>query len=78
MEKNQTFFLPFLMKILQGNPIVDVDKFFFTEESQLINAGRMIGYHHFKTYNEMIVLSRDHQELQKLLGEKWLVKFKID
>ena len=48
------------MKVLQGNPIVDVEKFFFTEESQLINARRMRGYHHFETYNEMIVLSRDN------------------
>lgn len=51
------------MKVLQGNPIVDVGKFFFTEESQLINARRMTGYHHFEAYNEMIVLVRDHQEL---------------
>ena len=38
----------------------------------------MIGYHHSETYNEMTVLGKDHQKLQKLLGEKSLGKFIMD
>lgn len=47
MERTKHVFLPLLIKVLQDNQTGDVEKFFFIEESQLINA-RRIRYHHLK------------------------------